>query len=240
MRETINHNLTNNNTTTKNNILFDNLNIEKKLLNFTTTTPLIREINKKNWIKLIIDKYTRHWYSKNNEKSITIGEQQTPKDIIKQMWLNENSEDDFVKNYIFSHENNHHVFWYMFNHQDKFPMYAKLHNLFKTIRENGEVWFSQLWSLKTNWEFFYYNRPDVDWNIINTSHEEDFVELLNKYCIKPQLLKDHLNFLVQWDEELLKQKGLKKISQPIADYLFEEISQCITNFVQENWVKIKQ
>ena len=49
--------------------------------------------------------------------------------------LNKDSSDVELKRYIFSHENNHYVLWYMFKHQDKFPYFAKIYNKLKQIRQ---------------------------------------------------------------------------------------------------------
>lgn len=227
----------------KNNII-EILDIEKNLLKNTKLTPLIRDINKNNWIKLDIKENERHWFSDKNSKLITVWKQEIP-EYIKQQWSMTNNSNEDIKSYIFSHENSHHMLWYMFEHQDKFPMFAKLYNKLKGFRENNlQHWkyigLSQIGSTKTWNGYFYYNNwTDKNWNITHTAHDEDLVELFNKYCINPKIFKKYLSYLVNTNKNSLNKQWLMQISQSLADWLYEDISNAIALFLKENW-KVQQ
>lgn len=192
------------------------------LLNDTKVTPLVWEANKKNWVRLILNKDTFHWYS-HQDGRIELWIKEVPENIKEEFGLNKNIPDDFAKRYIFSHENNHHVLFYMFNNQTKFPNFAKIYNNLKKIRQTTGKWLSQLWNMSI------YNSQERQ-----TAHEEDFVELLNRYCMNPQNFREYLNFLVNWNETILAKKNLFKIPQQLADWLYNSISECVAIFLKEN------
>ena len=195
--------------------------LEKELLKWAIVTPYVRIANKKNWVKLILKQNDFIGYS-HKDGRLEIGVDEVPVNIKKQFWFNENVSDDFVKRYIFSHENGHHIMFYMFDNQSDFPKFSKLYYMCKKIRTTWK-WLSELGSMSI------YN-----WSNRDTAHEEDFVELLNKYCLNPKCLRSYLNFLVEWDKTILDQKGLFKISNKTADLLFDDISECVVTFLKKN------
>lgn len=201
--------------------------IEDFLLYGTQVTPLIWFANKKNWVKLFLNKNTFHWYS-NQDGRLELWIQEVPENIKVQFGLDKNIPDDFVKRYIFSHENNHHVLFYMFKNQNKFPHFANIYNNLKKIRESTWKWLSQLGNMSI------YNS-----NQRQTAHEEDFVELLNKYCMDPKEFKQYLSFLVHWNKTQLSEKHLFRIPQELADWLYNTISECVAIFLKENWITDK-
>jgi hypothetical protein len=104
----------------------------------------------------------------------------------------------------------------MSNHRSKFPYLENLLTNLKTIRTQKGKGLSSIGSIAM------YNSPERQ-----TAHEEDFVELFNRYCIHPGDFKKYLNFLVRDDETLLAEQNLYRISQELADRLFKAVSQSI-------------
>ncbi len=204
--------------------ILDLSSIERSLLEGTKLTPLVWKANKKNNVKLLLNNDSWQWYA-NMDGRIVVWKKEVPEDIKDKWGLDKNTPDVVVKQYIFSHENNHHVLFYMFNNQHFFPSFAKLYNKLKTIREVTGKWLSQLWNMK-----------DYTSHIRQTAHEEDLVELFNMYCINPDNLKKYLEFLVKWNSELIVQKNLYQIDQNFADRIYSTISECIAIFLEKNWI----
>lgn len=204
--------------------ILENDDLEQQLLEWLKLTPLIWKVNKNNWVELFINEWVWHWHSHKSWR-IEIWDKPVPNSAKKAFWLPENTSWLTVKQYIFSHENNHHVLFYLYKHQDTIPEFAEIFNKLKYIRENTGKWLSELGSMGI------YNSENRD-----TAHEEDFVELLNMYCIHPKRLKRHLDVLVNGNEEVLQQKWLQKIPEQFATWLFENIWVCVGKFLQENWV----
>jgi hypothetical protein len=60
-----------------------------------------------------------------------------------------------------------------------------------------------------------------------TQAKEDIVELLNMYILHPNYLKDFLNYLVTENKEKLKQQGLLKITQEVANIIYTNIEKSL-------------
>lgn len=214
----------------------ENRELEDWLSKNQIVTPLVWEANKRNGVTLQkiseeIEK-ERFWYSNKEEKIIQIHTKSVPRNMKKSWWLSENLPDDETKRYIFSHENAHHIVFYMADHQDKFPYFGRLYNILKTIREqNDGVGLSQMWNMDI------YNSPTR-----KTAHDEDFVELLNRYCINPNNFKAYLDFLSNTDSRTLTNKGLFKLEPESAKWIFKAVSESVATFLKENNIinKIKK
>ncbi len=200
----------------------DFLAIEDYLTNWTKLTKLIREINKNNWIRLLFDTNTRISKAQNNEKSIILWLQKVPDHIKKQWWINEYADDSYMKKYVFSHENCHHIVFCMEDHQSEFSEYARLKRILKSSRN---LWygFSWLWSME-----FY----ETTWQ----QRVENCVELLNRYIMSPEDCKSYLHYLVNTDIDILKDKWLMSLQNTVtADKIFEIIGLCVWQLLQKYW-----
>ena len=209
------------------NKLYETSETESLLLEWTIVTPHIWEANKKNGVKLILDKNTRQGYSENNihnNARIELGTKQVPNEIKVKWWLNINFSDADMKRYIFSHENAHHIIFYIADHEEKFPYFRKLYESLKKIREkNHGIGLSQLGNMKI-----------YDSEIRQTAHDEDFVDLLNRYCMNPSDFRSYLDYLTNTDTNILAKKGLYKLQPASADLIFKWVSESVATFLKEN------
>lgn len=117
---------------------------------------------------------------------------------------------------------------YISDNLKKFSNFDKLCEYVLKIRRNWKA-ISRLWNRSVYSDY-------------NLKKDEDIIELINLYCINPDLLKSHLDILVNWTDELLKKDNLQRLSSQVADFIFKTISDCVSKFLSENWVikSIKQ
>ncbi len=193
------------------------------LTDWFKVTPLVWNANKNNWVKIRLQNW---WVSKSDfdKKIIYLWTGKAPPEI-KQI-LNFESEvpkdfiDEFVKKYIFSHENAHFIAWYLIDNLDRFTNFWELCKFVENLRKTWKA-ISRLWNID------FYSDP-------KKKKEEDIVELINMYCINPKLLKSYLDSLVNWEDEFLEKDNLKRLDSRTANYIFEIISDSVSRFLLEN------
>ena len=187
------------------------------------------ETGNERLIKLENDKKDQKEIQKNqnnihNNARIELGTKQVPNEIKVKWWLNINFSDADMKRYIFSHENAHHIIFYIADHEEKFPYFRKLYESLKKIREkNHGIGLSQLGNMKI-----------YDSEIRQTAHDEDFVDLLNRYCMNPSDFRSYLDYLTNTDTNILAKKGLYKLQPASADLIFKWVSESVATFLKEN------
>ena len=73
-----------------------------------------------------------------------------------------------------------------------------------------------------------------DSEIRQTAHDEDFVDLLNRYCMNPSDFRSYLDYLTNTDTNILAKKGLYKLQPASADLIFKWVSESVATFLKEN------
>lgn len=202
--------------------LYERLNskqIGELLSSSSVLTEAIWMIHQQRGVTLVMNNNAHHGYS-HRSGIIEVGKENIPLQLKKSFGFSADFPELELKKYIFSHENCHHMLFYMDQHQEKFPHFIEILNLLKTIRQKTGSGVSHLGSLEI------YNMHERE-----TAHEEDFVELLNKFCISPKRCKQHLQFLVDTtNNEILHRSRLQKIPQNLADWLFDKIKVSVIQY----------
>ncbi len=197
---------------------------EKKLLENLSITPVLWFINKRNWVKLILEENTWIWYSNLQNKYIKLGLQEFPVKNKKLFGFWEDVTNNLIKKHIFSHENCHFLAFHMYKNWNwKYNDFITLFNKAYFIRKDFQLWLSKLGNL---WIYIHNN----------TSHTEDVVELYNLYCYNPENLKNYLKYLTYTEENILKKEWLYKISINDANDIYNIISNTVKTYLQENGI----
>ncbi len=206
----------------------ENINKERlptldELTSDTVFTKDIWEINKRKGVTFEYKSNT--WIGHASDtKTISLGKEIVPDEFKRNFNLSKDVPDTEVKKYMFSHENMHHILFDLKdldNQSEEKKLASSFINMLKQIRDTSGVGISRLGSLD-----FYKAR--------NTGHEEDMVELLNLYSLNPNKLEVYLNYLIETDNQILKDSGLAKISINTGLMFSNNVKNIITKFIERN------
>lgn len=204
----------------------DTAEFAKELLQGTRLSSTIWEINHRNGVDLVMKDGQWHGYTSKNG-NIELGTQEVPNTAKTFFGFDKGVPDKLVKQYMLSHENMHHILFDIKDRAETYPGFQNLLNVARSARWHKNVGLSKLGG-----------HPLYGSNQRDTAHEEDIVELLNRYCINPNILKAHLQFLVDANQETLDKQGLLKINQQAADLLFMKVAEIVEQFLANNETKI--
>jgi hypothetical protein len=194
----------------------------QELLRGTTYSSKVWNVNRRKGVTVVMKEGQWHGYTAKGGR-IEVGANPVP-DAMKEFFgFDKNVPDRLIKQYILSHENMHHILFDIIDHPTKYPGFQNVLTVTHALRRGSGVGLSMLGG-----------HPMYGAHESNTAHEEDLVELLNRYCIKPEILKAHLQYLVDTDERVLTRKGLTKLQQPVADLLYKKVALIVEQFLENN------
>lgn len=195
-------------------------NIVKAILHLFERSEIslkVREWVQKDGIELYRGKNTSHGYS--TKWAIVLWEKKIDANF-KSLFLMKLTDWE-AKAYELIHEMSHQIVFFMRENGNLFWWFEKLHTTMKQIRETHKVWLSKLWS-----DEFYQDRTAA------SRAGEDLAELIAKYIVNPQMLRNYLKYLSETESEQLAKRWLKRIPKEVGDVIYKQIEWFVEKYLE--------